>query len=86
VCTCFEVNHLISLELGGSNGIKNLWPQPYYPQPGAREKDIPETAFTNKSARAVTPIDMAQHVIVQDRFAGYQQLQYTGQPKRESPQ
>jgi hypothetical protein len=24
-----EVDHLISLELGGSNDIKNLWPQPY---------------------------------------------------------
>jgi hypothetical protein len=27
-CPC-EVDHLISLELGGSNDIKNLWPQPY---------------------------------------------------------
>src|SRR5437016_4455879 len=25
----FEVDHLISLELGGSNSIKNLWPQSY---------------------------------------------------------
>jgi len=24
-----EVDHLISLELGGSNDIKNLWPEPY---------------------------------------------------------
>src|SRR5258708_5205551 len=24
-----EVDHLISLELGGTNSIKNLWPQPY---------------------------------------------------------
>jgi hypothetical protein len=33
-----EIDHLISLELGGSNDIKNLWPQPYEPAPGAREK------------------------------------------------
>ena len=25
----FEVDHLISLELGGSNSIRNLWPQSY---------------------------------------------------------
>ena len=23
----YEVDHLISLELGGSNSLKNLWPQ-----------------------------------------------------------
>lgn len=35
----YEIDHLISLELGGSNDPKNLWPQPYQPLPGAREKD-----------------------------------------------
>lgn len=34
--TKYEVDHLISLELGGSNSIKNLWPQIY---PEAYEKD-----------------------------------------------
>src|SRR5215475_10142586 len=29
----YEVDHLISLELGGSNSIKNLWPQSYKTQP-----------------------------------------------------
>src|ERR1700761_882005 len=24
-----EVDHLISLEIGGANDVKNLWPQPY---------------------------------------------------------
>ena len=32
----YEVDHLISLELGGSNSIKNLWPEK---QPGATDKD-----------------------------------------------
>jgi hypothetical protein len=31
---CCEVDHLISLELGGSNDIKNLWPQPHLRRPG----------------------------------------------------
>jgi hypothetical protein len=35
----YEVDHLISLELGGSNSIKNLWPEHYYDPWGARTKD-----------------------------------------------
>lgn len=34
-----EVDHLISLELGGSNAISNLWPEPYAGAWGARTKD-----------------------------------------------
>jgi 5-methylcytosine-specific restriction endonuclease McrA len=26
---CCEVDHLIPLEFGGSNRLKNLWPEPY---------------------------------------------------------
>lgn len=25
-----EIDHLIPLEIGGSNDISNLWPQPYF--------------------------------------------------------
>lgn len=35
----YEIDHLISLELGGSNDISNLWPQPAQPKPGFHEKD-----------------------------------------------
>lgn len=37
-CPC-EVDHFISLELGGSNDIKNLWPESYTNPEGARIKD-----------------------------------------------
>src|SRR5207244_3208438 len=37
-----EVDHLISLELGGSNAIRNLWPEPYAGSWGARTKDVLE--------------------------------------------
>jgi hypothetical protein len=36
---CCEVDHLISLELGGSNKLANLWPMPY---PAAYAKDSVE--------------------------------------------
>jgi hypothetical protein len=35
----YEVDHLISLELGGSNDTKNLWPQSYHGVWNARVKD-----------------------------------------------
>lgn len=36
----YEVDHLISLELGGSNSIKNLWPESFVTNPlNARLKD-----------------------------------------------
>lgn len=35
----WEVDHLISLELGGDNSLQNLWPQPLGQ---ARQKDITE--------------------------------------------
>jgi hypothetical protein len=40
--TGYELDHFISLELGGSNDHRNLWPQPYHPaggQLGAHNKD-----------------------------------------------
>jgi len=36
----YEIDHLISLELGGSNSIRNLWPQSYITKPlNAHVKD-----------------------------------------------
>ena len=37
-----EVDHLISLELGGSNDIKNLWPEPFFGKCNAHQKDALE--------------------------------------------
>lgn len=38
----YEVDHLIPLELGGSNDIANLWPEAALPTPGFHEKDAVE--------------------------------------------
>lgn len=35
----FEIDHEISLELGGSNEIENLWPEHYAEPNGAHDKD-----------------------------------------------
>ncbi len=35
----YQVDHFISLELGGSNEVGNLWPEAAEPKPGFHEKD-----------------------------------------------
>jgi hypothetical protein len=35
----YEVDHLVPLELGGSNEVANLWPELANPRPGFHEKD-----------------------------------------------
>jgi hypothetical protein len=38
----YEVDHLVPLEIGGSNDIANLWPEAAEPRPGFHEKDVVE--------------------------------------------
>ena len=68
---CCEVDHLISLELGGSNDIKNLWPQPYIPQPGARQKDTVEDWLHERVCSGKMSLSNAQHAIATDWYGVY---------------
>ena len=61
--TCCEVDHLIPLELGGSNEIKDLWPQPYDPRPGAYEKDSLENELHKRVCKGEMPLADAQKCI-----------------------
>jgi hypothetical protein len=47
---CCEVDHLIPLELGGSNAVKNLWPQPYTPRRVPARRTCWRTSCTGRSA------------------------------------
>ncbi|MFI5234873.1 MAG: HNH endonuclease [Gemmatimonadales bacterium] len=69
--TCCEVDHLISLELGGSNEIANLWPEPYLPHPGARDKDVVENWLHRQVCQGQIPIAEAQKEIAEDWYAVY---------------
>jgi hypothetical protein len=61
---CCEVDHLIPLELGGSNHMKNLWPEPYGPtRPGAGEKDSLENELHERVCRGKMPLAEAQTCI-----------------------
>lgn len=56
----YETDHLISLELGGSNDPKNLWPQPW---PEARRKDVVETHLKRQVCAGRLSLKQAQRLV-----------------------
>lgn len=69
----FEVDHLISLELGGSNAIENLWPQPYAGANNAHHKDALENQLHALVCRGAVALEVAQHAIATDWIAARRQ-------------
>ncbi len=69
--TNFEIDHLIPLELGGSNDIKNLWPQPIAE---AREKDQLEGWLNRRVCSGRMTIQSAQKAIARDWFDAWRQM------------
>lgn len=68
----FEIDHLISLELGGSNDVENLWPQSYNTQPwNARIKDVLETALKRLVCSRKIPLEQAQSEISHNWIEAY---------------
>jgi hypothetical protein len=59
----YEIDHLISLELGGSNDITNLWPELASPTPGFHEKDKVENDLHRKVCSGQMTLDQAQKII-----------------------
>jgi hypothetical protein len=73
----YEVDHLISLELGGSNSLRNLWPQSYVTQPlNAHVKDRLENRLHRLVCSGQLPLEQAQHAIATDWTRAY--VQYVG--------
>jgi len=58
-----EVDHLISLEIGGSNDITNLWPQPYFGATNAHNKDQLENKLHSLVCAQTITLQEAQQAI-----------------------
>lgn len=74
----YEIDHFVSLELGGANDIRNLWPQPYVlsvkgENLGARQKDVVETGL-HRLLRGGLTLQQVQAVIRKDWVRAYHQL------------
>lgn len=70
----YEVDHLVGLELGGSNGIANLWPEAAAGRPGFHEKDRVENALHRRVCAGEMALAEAQRAIATDWVAVYQGL------------
>jgi hypothetical protein len=77
-----EVDHLISLELGGSNAIRNLWPEPYAGRWGARTKDVLENRLHELVCDGRLSLRSAQRQEAGDWVAAYRK--YVGSPATTS--
>lgn len=69
----YEVDHLISLELGGSNDIKNLFPQNYAGPYGAHQKDLVENWLHRQVCSGKISLKDAQTEISTDWVSVYNQ-------------
>ena len=67
----YEVDHLVSLELGGSNDIANLWPEAASPTPGFHEKDKVENYLHDQVCAGAISLQSAQQEIATNWLAVY---------------
>ncbi len=80
----YEIDHLISLQLGGSNSIRNLWPQSFVTQPlNAYVKDRVENKLHKLVCAGKLPLEQAQQEIARNWIDAYQK--YIGPLPEGSP-
>lgn len=70
----FEVDHLVALELGGSNDIANLWPEASSPTPGFHQKDEVENYLHDQLCSGAMSLKDAQYEIATNWLAVYQRM------------
>ncbi len=70
----YEVDHLVSLELGGSNDEANLFPEAARPRPGFREKDRLENRLHALVCERRERLRTAQRGIAGNWLAQYRAL------------
>lgn len=74
----YEVDHLVSLELGGSNDIANLWPEAASPTPGFHQKDQVENYLHDQVCSGAVSLQQAQIEIATNWLQVYHQMQSSG--------
>jgi hypothetical protein len=70
----YEVDHLVPLELGGSNDIANLWPEAASPTPGFHQKDEVENYLHDQVCSGAMSLKDAQIEIATNWLAVYNRM------------
>ena len=69
-----EYDHFLPLSIGGSNDIKNLWPEMQEPRPGFKEKDRVESYLHTQVCSGKMNLTDAQNMIRTDWVKVYNQI------------
>ena len=77
----YELDYLITPALGGSDDIKNLWPQPYSSTWNARVKDQLEDHLHELVCRGQVQLTTAQTEIATDWISAYKRYFNTDRPQ-----
>lgn len=70
----YEDDHLVPLELGGSNDIANLWPEAASPTPGFHQKDSVENYLHDQVCSGALSLKEAQHEMATNWIAVYNRM------------
>ena len=70
----FEIDHLVPLELGGTNDIANLWPEAASPTPGFHEKDQVENYLHDQVCSGAMSLKDAQKEIATNWLTAYNRM------------
>lgn len=68
-----EVDHLVSLELGGSNSVANLFPEAASPRPGSHEKDRLENRLHDDVCAGRISLRRAQRLVARNWVPAYRE-------------
>jgi hypothetical protein len=79
----YNIDHLIPVKLGGSNSIKNLWPQPLSGEWNYVLKNKLEKQLQKKVCRGELELSKAQQEIATDWVSAYKK--YVGEARRGRP-
>lgn len=77
----FEVDYLITPDLGGSRSLRNLWPQPYHTRWNARVKDRLEQRLHDLVCSGKVDLPTAQHDLAADWIQAYKKYFGTDVPQ-----
>jgi hypothetical protein len=75
----YEIDHLVPLELGGSNRASNLWPEPEGVLLGYRQKDRVENYLHREVCAGRMTLESAQRAIATDWVAVYRSIEKDGE-------